>query len=198
MDDLELQLVEKAIAGNTDAFQSLVTKYQKKVYNIAYRMMGNEEDAKDMAQEALVKAFKSINKFRLDAAFETWLYRITTNTCLDELRKNKKKGNQISIDVYKSENSDIPMRELAVDKNGPEVEFLKRERQRVLHNAIKDMSDDYKRVIILRDIQGFSYDEIAEMCETNVGTIKSRINRGRSMLKEKLLLHRELFKVDDV
>lgn len=198
MDDLELRLVEKSIAGDTDAFQHLVTKHQKKIFNIAYRMMGNEEDAKDMAQESLVKAYRNISKFRLDSAFSTWLFRITTNTCLDELRKYKRKADEISLNIDKTDDGEMPVRELAVDRNGPEGEYLKAERQRVLHEAIKTLSEDYKRAIVLRDIEGFSYEEIAEICETNIGTVKSRINRGRAMLKEKLLLNRELFIIDDV
>ena len=198
MDDLELHLVKKSIDGDVDAFQQLIEKHQKKVFNIAYRMMGNEEDAKDMAQEALVKAYRNIGKFRLDSAFSTWLFRIATNACLDELRKNKKKMDDISLNIDKTDDGETLTKELAVDKNGPEMEFLKKERQRILAEGIKSLSEDYKRVIVLRDIQGFSYEEIAEICETNIGTVKSRINRGRSMLKEKLMLHKELFKMDDV
>jgi len=198
LDDLELHLVKKSIDGDVDAFQQLIEKHQKKVFNIAYRMMGNEEDAKDMAQEALVKAYRNIGKFRLDSAFSTWLFRIATNACLDELRKNKKKMDDISLNIDKTDDGETLTKELAVDKNGPEVEFLKKERQRILAEGIKSLSEDYKRVIVLRDIQGFSYEEIAEICETNIGTVKSRINRGRSMLKEKLMLHKELFKMDDV
>ncbi len=198
MDELELRLVEKSISGDTEAFQSLIAKHQKKVFNIAYRMMGNEEDAKDMAQEALIKAYKNLENFRMDSSFSTWLYRIATNTCLDELRKKKRKGDEISLSVDKSEDNDMPVKELAVDRKGPETEYLKRERKRVLGEAIRALSEDYKRVIILRDINGFSYEEIADICEMNIGTVKSRINRGRGMLKEKLLEHRELFMLDDV
>lgn len=198
MDELELALIKKSIDGDLDAFQDLIRSHQKKVYNIAFRMMGNEEDAKDMAQEALVKSFRYIKNFRMDSSFSTWLYRIATNTCLDELRKKKRKGDEISLSIDKNEDTDMPVKELAIEKTGPEQEFLKKERARILHEAIKTLSEDYKKVIVLRDINGFSYEEIAEICETNIGTIKSRINRGRNILREKLMEHKELFITSDV
>lgn len=197
LDEVERQLVIDAISGDILSFQKLVEIHQKKIYNIVFRMINNEEDAKDLTQDILVKAYKNMDKFRLDSSFGTWLYRIATNTCLDELRKRKKKYIEIPLTIDDAE-SDKPLKEYAIDNKGPDVQVLKKERQRVISEAIKSLPPDYRKVIVLRDIQGFSYEEISKICDINIGTIKSRINRGRSQLRDQLMKYKELFEFDDV
>lgn len=179
-DALEL-LVKRAQKDDSTAIEELLFAYEKRVYNIAFRYMGNEADAYDMAQEALIKIYKRIKSFKGDSSFSSWVYRITVNTCLDGLRKNKK--NVVSLEStlengasYQDEKSDTP-----------EESALKQERQKYIQQAINTLSADHKSVIILRDINGFSYEEVADCLSISVGTVKSRISRARQKLKEILL-----------
>lgn len=189
--DLEKLLVKKSQTGDVESFELLISSYDKKAYNIAYRVMGNEEDAKDMAQEALLRVFRSIKDFKGQSSFSTWLYRIVTNVCLDELRR-RKNDKHISIDsTIQTENGEMHM-ELCSDKETPESVYERVEQRELIKKAIQELNDEYRSVIVLRDIQGFSYDEISTMLECSLGTVKSRINRARSMLREKLKSSMEL------
>ncbi len=177
---LEL-LVKKAQKGDSSALEELLFAYEKRVYNIAYRYMGSEADAYDMAQEALIKIYKRIRAFKGDSSFSSWVYRVTVNTCLDGLRKMKK--NVVSLETavengasFKDERSSTP-----------EESALRQERQNDIQEAINTLSADHKSVIVLRDINGLSYDEVAKCLSVSVGTVKSRINRARQKLKEILI-----------
>jgi len=189
--DLEKLLIKKSKDGDIEAFETLISNYDKKAYNIAYRMMGNEEDAKDMAQEAMLRVYRSIKEFKEQSSFSTWLYRIVTNVCLDELRK-KKKQNSVSLDST-IETDDGEMRlEVCSDRETPENAYERLEQRELIAEAIKQLSEEYRSVIILRDVQGFSYEEIAYMLNCSLGTIKSRINRARNTLRNKLRKDMEL------
>jgi RNA polymerase sigma-70 factor (ECF subfamily) len=169
-------LIQKSIDGDVASFEELIKEYRTYVYNIAYRMMGNTYDADDMAQEALIKAFKSIHQFKANAKFSTWLYRIVMNTCKDELRKRK------DVTVPLEEQLDA----LADDKEekyDPLIIYEKKELKGKIQMALNKLSNDGKEVIVLRDIMGYSYDEIGEMLEIPIGTVRSRISRNRIMLK---------------
>jgi RNA polymerase sigma-70 factor (ECF subfamily) len=189
--DLEKLLIKKSQSGDVESFELLISSYDKRAYNIAYRIMGNEEDAKDMAQEALFRVFKSLKDFKGQAAFSTWLYRIVTNVCLDELRRRKNEK-YVSIDsTIHTDSGELHM-ELCSDKETPENIYERVEQRELIKNAIKEMSEDYRSVIILRDIQGFSYEEISVILDCSLGTVKSRINRARTMLRDKLKQSMEL------
>ena len=189
--DLEKLLVKKSQSGDVEAFELLISSYDKRAYNIAYRVMGNEEDAKDMAQEALLRVFKSVKDFKGQSSFSTWLYRIVTNVCLDELRR-RKNDKHISMDsTIRTENGELHM-ELCSDKETPESVYERVEQRELIKNAIRELNDEYRSVIVLRDIQGFSYDEISNMLDCSLGTVKSRINRARTMLRDKLKASMEL------
>lgn len=191
MSDLEKLLVKKSQSGDVEAFELLISSYDKRAYNIAYRVMGNEEDAKDMAQEALLRVFRAIKDFKGQSSFSTWLYRIVTNVCLDELRR-RKNDNHVSMDsTIQTENGEMHM-ELCSDKETPESVYEIVEQRELIKNAIRELNDEYRSVIVLRDIQGFSYDEISNMLECSLGTVKSRINRARTMLRDKLKASMEL------
>ncbi|MGI6586487.1 MAG: sigma-70 family RNA polymerase sigma factor [Lutisporaceae bacterium] len=191
MSDLEKLLIKKSQSGDVESFELLISSYDKRAYNIAYRIMGNEEDAKDMAQEALFRVFKSLKDFKGQAAFSTWLYRIVTNVCLDELRRRKNEK-YVSIDsTIHTDSGELHM-ELCSDKETPENIYERVEQRELIKNAIKEMSEDYRSVIILRDIQGFSYEEISVILDCSLGTVKSRINRARTMLRDKLKQSMEL------
>lgn len=197
MDEMEKLLVAKSKKGNFDAFEDLIGSYEKKAYNIAYRIMGNEEDAKDMAQEAFIKIYKSIQNFREESSFSTWLYRIVTNVCLDELRKRKKEK-LVPLELNIETDKGTAVVELSAEKETPEDIFERVEKKQIIQNAIFSLGEDYKTVIILRDIQGFGYEEIAAILNCSLGTIKSRINRARNMLKEKLRYQLELYEKKSV
>ena len=192
MDDIEKLLVARTKKGDITAFEELINGYEKKAYNIAYRMMSNEEDAKDMAQEAFIKIYKSIKGFREESSFSTWLYRIVTNTCLDELRK-RQRSETVPLETSFENDKGTAHVEIGADKETPEDIYERIEKRQLIHNAIDSLNEDYKTVIILRDIQGFGYAEIASILNCSLGTVKSRINRARNMLKDKLCYQLELY-----
>lgn len=192
MDAIEKLLIVKSKKGDIDAFEELIKNYEKKAYNIAYRIMNNEEDAKDMTQEALVKIYKSIKNFREESTFSTWLYRIVTNVCLDELRK-RKKSETIPLEINTEGDKGTIRFEIGADKETPEDLYELAELRQMILNKINSLKDDYRTVIILRDMQGFSYEEISIILGCSLGTIKSRINRARKALKDKLRLELELY-----
>ena len=183
----EKELIERSQKGDIDAFEELVARYERKVYTIAYRYMGNPEDASDLAQETFLKVFKSIDKFRGESSFSTWIYRITANICKDELRKIKRKP-QTSLDqeIWLDEGSVI--RQVVDEKPTPDEAFEQKELWNYLQDLIANLSPEYRMVIVLRDINGYSYEEIAQITETSLGTVKSRLNRARKALSEQINL----------
>jgi RNA polymerase sigma-70 factor (ECF subfamily) len=188
----EEECIRRCQAGKTDAFEGIVQAYEKKIYNLAFRMTGNHEDANDLAQEAFVKVYHSISTFRGDAKFSTWLYRIATNVCLDELRrKGRRKVEHLDEPVFTEDGA--MEREIPDWSANPEEAFETREIQNMVQNGMKQLPDEQRIALVLRDIQGYSYEEISEMLNLSLGTVKSRINRGRLALKELLSKDRELF-----
>lgn len=189
----EKELIKKSKDGHVESFEKLIEAHQLKVYNISLKMLKNEQDAFDAAQEALLKAFKYISRFKEEASFSTWLYRITVNVCLDILKKRKNSYNVISLEQQISlKDNDVSM-QFEDKKHNVLDDVIKAERKKVLFEAIDKLSPEHKNMIILRDIEGFSYEEISKITDTNIGTVKSKINRARASLKEILLKNKELF-----
>jgi len=185
----EKKLIKQSISGDVSSFEQLINQYQKMAYNVAYRIMGNEEDAKDMTQEALIKVYKKLKSFRMDASFSTWLYRIVMNTCKDELRKKKMKV--VSIDQsFDTGDGEVQM-DLEDEKLGPEDKLIQKETQTMVQEALNQLPEANRIVLVLRDIEGMSYDEISEVLQLPKGTVKSRINRGRQGLKEVIMQNRK-------
>ncbi len=182
-------LIKKAVSGNTDAFEELIKNYEKIVYNIAYKMLNNSEDAKDISQEVFIKIYRNLSKFDGKSLFSTWVYRITMNTCIDELRKRKgKEVYSMDEDIEKEESS---IKKQFVDEKGtPEDFYISREKQQEIINSINMLKDEHKQIIILRDINGFEYTQIAQILGISLGTVKSRIARARIQLKN-LISNRE-------
>ena len=180
--DIDAALVKKAQNGNMDAFEELVKKYEGKVYSIAYRMLALSEDARDAAQEAFLKAFRSLKGFRGDARFSTWLYRITNNVCLDYLRKRDHRELSLEYDVGGGDGEyqtmDIPA-DVDVESVVEAGEFSE-----LIQKAIKSLPDQHRTMIVLRDVQELSYMEISTLLNLPEGTVKSRINRARRHLRE--------------
>ncbi|WP_313341448.1 sigma-70 family RNA polymerase sigma factor [Sedimentibacter sp.] len=185
----ELWLIEQSRQGDVDAFEELIKDYKKVAYNIALRVLRNVEDAEDASQEALIKVFKNIQNFNMQSTFKVWMYRIVVNTCIDF--KRKKNLNVVSIDETIDLGGNGQMhREIADDSNNPDMLVERNFNNKLINDAVNKLEDDYKTIIILRDIQGFSYSEISEILTCNIGTVKSRLNRARKSLKE--ILENEL------
>jgi RNA polymerase sigma-70 factor (ECF subfamily) len=188
----ESELILKCKNGNVEAFEELVLKYQRQIYTVAYRFMGNHEDASDLAQEAFIKAYKSIDRFRGESSLKTWLYHIVANVCRDELRK-RKKGQVLSLDAPISTEEGEITRQTEDWTYAPDLIYESKEAQYFIQEAINQLTPEYKEVIILREIQGFSYEEIARHLGCSLGTIKSRLNRARKAMRDLLIKRRELF-----
>lgn len=181
----EAALVARACQGDVAAFEQLVAAYERKVYNLAYRLTGNPEDAADVAQEALLKVYTSLPEFRGDASFSTWLYRVVSNTCLDELRRRKRQR-AVSLDqpISLTDGEDLT-RQWADESDGPEEALTRKEQQAMVQQAISLLDEDHRVIIIMRDIQGLSYEEVADALGLSLGTVKSRLNRARAALQKK-------------
>jgi RNA polymerase sigma-70 factor (ECF subfamily) len=191
MEHGEQLLLEKAKSGDVAAFEELIEAYQKKVFNLALRIIGNYDDAADLAQETFVRIFKAISNFKEQSSFSTWVYRITTNVCLDEIRKRKNKK-VVSIDEDIHMDDGDMKRQVISEDPGPDEAAERAEVRRVVNNAINRLPEDQRVVITLRDLHGMSYEEIAKILDLPGGTVKSRINRARLALKNVLSSEREL------
>lgn len=183
MEDREL--VERARAGDAAAFEELVLKYQQRVYNLTLRMTGNEEDAFDLSQEAFLKAWKGLETFHFESAFSTWLYRLTSNACLDFLRAQKRRRT-VSLTAEDDDGEEIQI-EITDPAPNPEQAALAAEDRRMLASALNALDDEAREIITLRVIDDLSYDRIAEVLGIREGTVKSRLSRAREKLRKKLL-----------
>lgn len=192
MSENEKLLLERAKKGEVEAFELLIERYQKKVFNIALKMLGNYDDASELAQEAFIKIYKSIKGFKEESSFSTWVYRIATNVCLDELRKRKNRKLTYLDEVIQSEDGDLK-REIADQGLSPDAIAEQKELKRALNQAILSLSEEHRVVLIMRDLHGMTYEEIAKVTKCPEGTVKSRINRARLSLKETLYKNKELF-----
>ena len=191
MTDLkERELIRKAKQGDMLAFEELILKHEKIVYNVALRMMNHSEDAKDISQEVFLKAYRSLVNFDERSAFSTWLYRITHNTCIDEMRKRKGKQSYSLEEELENEEGSM-QRQIADEGDTPEESLLRQEQKSEILQALDTLSEEHKAAIILRDVKGLSYEEIAEILELSLGTVKSRISRARNQLKIEILKIRE-------
>ncbi|NLK65253.1 MAG: sigma-70 family RNA polymerase sigma factor [Tissierellia bacterium] len=163
--------------------------YKKSAYNIALRVMRNVEDAEDASQEALIKIFKNINNFNMESTFKVWMYRIVVNTCIDF--KRRKSLNTISIDETIDLGSGREIqREISDESSNPDALIERNYSTQLVNDAINMLEDDFKTIIILRDIKGFTYDEVSQILNCNLGTVKSRLSRARKSLKE--ILEKEI------
>lgn len=185
----ERELVQKSANGDTHAFEELIAPYQQGIINYAYTMFKSREDAFDMAQETLIKAFVSISAFGGQSSFKTWLYKIATNVCLDEIRRRKRRIKTQSL-VPDGENE--AETEIADESTSPETLAQKNELKKAVLDAIGELEAEYRTVLSLRELAGMDYGEIARVMSLPLGTVKSRISRARGQLREKLSEFREL------
>ncbi len=180
----EQDLILKSRRGEIGAFEQLVIEYQSKIYTLCYRYLGNEEDAYDMAQETFIKAFRSMDSFRGKSSFGTWLYRVASNVCLDEIRRRKRRVPTISIhEPVETGDGDLE-KELADARPTVEELYEQQEMSLYIQSILDAMKPQHKTVIILRDMMGLSYEEIGQVLNCSIGTVKSRLSRARSIFKK--------------
>ncbi len=193
------QLVARAKQGDREAFDVLVERYTPRVYNLALRITGSREEAEDCVQEAFLRAFTALRGFRGEAAFSTWLYRVAVNAANDACRRLRGQP------MRASELADPGSEEAAPEvdalggssgsgTNSPEESLLQAQRREVVIEAIRSLPEHHRTVIVLYDLQGLSYEEIGRVLGARVGTVKSRLNRARLALKERLEPHLELLR----
>lgn len=176
----ESRIVEQVQGGDVNAFEALVTAYEKNVYNLALRMTGNPEDAADMSQEAFIKAYNSLNSFRGESKFSVWLYRIVSNVCLDFLRrKSRRPAVSLSIEDDGGEETQL---ELPDESQSPELLLERSLTRDAVRRGLGVLPPEQRQILLLREIQGLSYEEIAHVLELEAGTVKSRIFRARKRL----------------
>jgi RNA polymerase sigma factor (sigma-70 family) len=184
MADEERRLVEVAQRGEVESFNGLVRLYEGRVYNLCYRMLGDADSAADAAQDAFLSAFRNLRSFR-GGSFRSWMLRIATNTCYDALRARKRRPS-VSLDLETQDEEDSAPLQIADTAESPDDFALRRELAAAIQDGLTALPDEQRIVLILSDIQGLAYEEIAQITNSNLGTVKSRLSRGRARLREVL------------
>jgi RNA polymerase sigma-70 factor, ECF subfamily len=183
----EQLLVARLHAGEMDAFSELVTEYQPLVYSLTLRVVHDREEARDVAQETFLKIYRHFDKFRGESSLKTWICKVAVNQALNSQRwwKRRRREETCSLDEPVNEQQHFSDR---LQSNGasPEADALAHERQHQLELALKELKPDFRMVVVLRDIEGMAYEEMASILDISVGTVKSRIARGRDMLRAQL------------
>jgi RNA polymerase sigma-70 factor (ECF subfamily) len=185
----EAQFIERLKQGEAAAFNTLVTERSGEIYGLLYRLTENPEEARDLTQETFLRAFQSINHFRGEADLRTWIYRIAINQARNRWRWWRRRRREVTVSLDSTDGQSNQPLSACLKEQGdnPEEETLAHERQRALRTALRSLRSVYRETVILRDIEGFSYEEIAETLNISVGTVKSRLARGRQELRRRLL-----------
>ncbi len=174
-----LSIIGDVLGGDANAFESIVREYEKNVYNLALRMSGDREDALDISQEAFLKAYHSLRSFRGDSKFSVWLYRIVSNTCLDFLRERKRRA---EVPLVRGDEGEEEPTQIRDESLSPEALLERRLTREALRRGLDSLPEDQRKILLLREIQGFSYEEIGRILSLESGTVKSRIFRARKKL----------------
>lgn len=181
MDSTDAVLVNTTLKGDLGAYDTLVERYQRQVYSIAYRFVGNSEDAKDLTQEAFLRGFTRLNTFRQDASFRSWICRITSNLCIDRIR-SRKGGDAFSLE-QELENGWEP---IACRDQMPEQQAIRNVVEKSVQDAVMSLPQQYRAVVVLRHLQDWSIAEIAEKLQLPEGTVKTHLFRARAILHKRL------------
>ncbi len=182
----ESALVKLARQGDEDAFAELVRRHQRMVYTACVRLVGDAHEAADCAQEAFLKAYRSLKGFREDARFSTWVHRIAVRTCLSRLSSPWHRWRKRIVPAAVWDQDDQPVGRMPDRRLSPASDFVRQERAQAVRDAVMSLPNDQRTVVVLRDIDGYSYEEIAILLKVNVGTVKSRLSRARQALAELL------------
>lgn len=184
--DADLEIVRQVQAGDVAAFDRLIEKYRQRVYGIVYNMTSNREDAADLTQDAFIKAFQSIHRFGGQSSFFTWLYRIAVNSALSHLRKARLRSFFSLERIDSEEPVSKEIIEALTDKTGVDRDAYVRELQEKLNDAMQKLSIKHRTVVTLFEIDGLSHQEIAEVMECSVGTVRSRLHYAKQLLQSEL------------
>ncbi|MBS1796756.1 MAG: sigma-70 family RNA polymerase sigma factor [Acidobacteria bacterium] len=184
----ETEFIDRLRAGDADAFDTLANRYAGDIYGLLYRLTQDPEEARDLTQETFLSALRAIDRFRGEADLKTWLFRIAINESRNRFRwwKRRRRDLTISLDVPAG-NGETPLSETFSSKSpSPEENALRAEREKLLREALGELPEIFREAVVLCDIEGLTYEEIAATLEVNIGTVKSRIARGRDELRRKL------------
>jgi RNA polymerase sigma-70 factor, ECF subfamily len=186
--DPDAAFVKAIQAGDMAAFDHLVLKHKDKLFNMVYWLLGDYQEANDCSQEIFIKVLKSIKKFRFESSFSTWLYRIAINTCKNRLKSSAYRWKKKTVPLENPESSKDGNLSYEIQNGSlsPANQLEKKERLMMIQKAINALSEEQNRVIVLRDIQGLSYQEISDVTGLNLGTVKSRLARARTALRKNL------------
>jgi len=184
----EAEFIERLRRGEGEAFEQLVTERSPEIFGLLFRLTENSEEARDLTQETFLRAFQSIGRFRGEADLRTWIYRIAINQARNRWRwwRRRRRDSTVSLDATQGQSNQTLIATLAESSENPEQQTLAHERELALRSALQRVGRAYRETVILRDIEGFSYEEIATALAINVGTVKSRLARGREELRRKL------------
>lgn len=187
-EEWEKRWIQSAQKGDSESFERIVIAYQQRIFNLAYRLLGDKEEAEDLTQEVFLNVYKHLPSFRGDAQFSTWIYQVALNHCRNRFKYLKRRFHQSTEsldDPLQGGEGDLE-RELPDEADIPEEALHRRQVQRLVQRAVQLLRPDYREIIVLRDIQELSYQEISEVLGLPEGTIKSRLHRARWELKELL------------
>ena len=181
----ELDIIRRVLDGDVNAFEQIVLTHQKNIYNLALKMVGNPDDAFDISQDAFLRAYNSLSSFHGDSKLSVWLYRLTSNICIDFLRK-KKRRNEVQLSILEDDDEDRPL-DIPDDRFSPDVELDRAEQRKAIHEGLAQLPENDRKILTLREISGLSYEEIAQALDLELGTVKSKLFRARKKLCNFLL-----------
>jgi RNA polymerase sigma-70 factor (ECF subfamily) len=179
-------LIKNFLANDVRSFDRLVIKYKDMIFNLCFRMLGDYDEADDCSQETFIKVYNNLRSFRYQSSFLTWLYRIAVNTCRNRMASMYTRINKRTVRIDNPADDGSEPREIRDSSYDPNVVFEKNEQKRNIHAAISSLPKELKMLVILRDMEGKPYEDIAEITGTAIGTVKSRLARARHLLREKL------------
>ncbi len=187
--DEDKQVIENILAGDTEQFRYIIDKYKEKVLNIIYSFCGNTSDNEDIAQMVFIKVFRALDKFKFESAFSTWLYRIVINEAITISKQRKTKYNFVPLQTNNSDDEDSNniIDFIEAKQDNIEMQMLQNDTKNIVHKALAKLKDNYRKVITLRDIEDFSYEEIASILSISVSQVKICLFRARNKMRSLLL-----------
>ncbi len=187
LEGVDDSFLERLRAGEREAFEQLIARFQAEVYGLLYRLLGDREEARDATQETFLKVYRHIGRFRGECELKTWIYRIALNQAANSQRWWRRNGDRLVSMEALREGTELPLGETLADPRAdPEQQAIAREEERLLTEALQRIKPVFRTALLLRDMEGLSYEEIAAMLCVSVGTVKSRIARGREALRQEL------------